>query len=120
MDGNFSAEHMKSRCQEADAPLSAGMGFMANPDRHRQHMRSGHEIVQAYPFISLDGIILIRLHIGQHMQHIQGHRIGKLTSATLRHHRYRSDCLLSWVLCTHLSGRFPEGRAVCLRSYVLN
>ena len=67
MDGNFSAEHMKSRVLDTDAPLSAGMGFMANPDLYHTHMRSGHEIVQVYPFISLNRILLIPLYIGQHM-----------------------------------------------------
>ena len=104
MDGNFSAEHMKSRAVDADVPLSAGMGFMANPDIYCKHMRSGHEIAQVYPFMSMNRIILIPLYIGQHMQHIQGHRIGKLTSAALRYHRHRSDRLLSWLFCSHLSG----------------
>ena len=40
MDGNFSAEHMKSRSGALDAPLSAGMAFMANPEVYKAHMDS--------------------------------------------------------------------------------
>ena len=40
MDGNFSAEHMKSRSGAPDAPLSAGMAFMANPEVYKAHMDS--------------------------------------------------------------------------------
>jgi hypothetical protein len=46
MDGNFSAEHMRSRTREAEIPLSAGMAFMANPDSYKAHLRTGKEIAQ--------------------------------------------------------------------------
>ena len=45
MDGNFSAEHMRCR-GEADAPLSAGMAFMANPYAFNTHLLSGQEYSQ--------------------------------------------------------------------------
>jgi hypothetical protein len=46
MDGNFSAEHMRSRTRETDIPLSAGMAFMANPESYKAHLTSGKESVQ--------------------------------------------------------------------------
>jgi len=44
MDGNFSAEHMKSRTGGSDVSLSAGMAFMANPLSYKAHLKSGQEI----------------------------------------------------------------------------
>jgi hypothetical protein len=55
MDGNFSAEHMRCRSAEQDAPLSAGMAFMANPESYRAHLRSGKETVQVCSTFSSDG-----------------------------------------------------------------
>ena len=54
MDGNFSAEHMRSRSGEQDPPLSAGKAFMANLDLYRTHLDSGKEtndvaIILLYP-----------------------------------------------------------------------
>jgi hypothetical protein len=46
MDGNFSAEHMRSRTHDADAPLSEGMAFMANPNSYKAHLKSGKEYIQ--------------------------------------------------------------------------
>ena len=46
MDGNFSAEHMKSRSGGSDISLSAGMAFMANPVTYKAHLKSGCEIAQ--------------------------------------------------------------------------
>jgi hypothetical protein len=46
MDGNFSAEHMRSRTSEKDVSLSAGMAFMANPESYQAHLRSGKESIQ--------------------------------------------------------------------------
>jgi hypothetical protein len=46
MDGNFSAEHMRYRSGEKDAPLSAGVAFMANPELYRTHLHSGKETIQ--------------------------------------------------------------------------
>ena len=46
MDGNFSAEHMKSRSRGSDISLSAGMAFMANPVSFNAHLESGKEISQ--------------------------------------------------------------------------
>jgi hypothetical protein len=46
MDGNFSAEHMKSRTGGSDVPLSAGMAFMANPDSYKVHLDSVKEVPQ--------------------------------------------------------------------------
>ncbi len=46
MDGNFSAEHMKSRTGVSDVSLSAGMAFMANPVLYKAHLNSGQEIAQ--------------------------------------------------------------------------
>jgi hypothetical protein len=48
MDGNFSAEHMRSRTGKADVPLSAGMAFMANPESYKAHLKSGKEVAQVY------------------------------------------------------------------------
>ena len=47
MDGNFSAEHMRFRGGDADAPLSAGMAFMANPDAFNTHLLSRQEYSQS-------------------------------------------------------------------------
>jgi hypothetical protein len=51
MDGNFSAEHMRCRGGKADAPLSAGMAFMANPNAFNIHLLSGQEYSQVCCFI---------------------------------------------------------------------
>ena len=46
MDGNFSAEHMRSRTKDTDVPLSAGMAFMANPILFNAHLGSVKESSQ--------------------------------------------------------------------------
>jgi len=43
MDGNFSAEHMKSRTEGSNISLSTGMAFMANPVSYNAHLESGKE-----------------------------------------------------------------------------
>ena len=55
MDGNFSAEHMRSRTRETDVPLSAGMAFMANPESYQAHLRSGKESIQVCCISLSDG-----------------------------------------------------------------
>jgi hypothetical protein len=37
---------MKHRSGEKDIGLSPGMGFMANPDLYKAHLRTGYEINQ--------------------------------------------------------------------------
>ncbi|KAF8263339.1 hypothetical protein EI94DRAFT_1488502, partial [Lactarius quietus] len=46
MDGNFSAEHMKHRSGEKDIALSAGMGFMADPEPYKEHLQTRRQIDQ--------------------------------------------------------------------------
>ncbi|KAF8259676.1 hypothetical protein EI94DRAFT_1614829 [Lactarius quietus] len=46
MDGNFSTEHMKHRSREKDIALSAGMGFMADPEPYKAHLWTGRQIDQ--------------------------------------------------------------------------
>jgi hypothetical protein len=46
MDGNFSAEHMRSRTRDMDVPLLEGMAFMANPKLFNSHLGSVKEASQ--------------------------------------------------------------------------
>lgn len=55
MDGNFSADHMKMRCPEADVGLSNGMGFMVEDHRYKEHLKQAQEStgVRISVFISI-------------------------------------------------------------------
>ncbi|KAF8258658.1 hypothetical protein EI94DRAFT_1707799 [Lactarius quietus] len=46
MDGNFAAEHIRSRSGDKDVPLSLRMAFMANPEAYKTHLKSGQESIQ--------------------------------------------------------------------------
>ncbi|KAF8266187.1 hypothetical protein EI94DRAFT_1772183 [Lactarius quietus] len=46
MDGNFSVEHMKHRSREKDIALSAGMGFIADPEPYKAHLQTRRQIDQ--------------------------------------------------------------------------
>ena len=59
MDGNFSAEHMRSRTKDTDVSLSAGMAFMANPLLFNAHLGSVKESSQVCFALILNGPFLI-------------------------------------------------------------
>ncbi len=65
MDGNFSAEHMKSRSGGSDISLSAGMAFMANPVSYKAHLESGQDTSQVYDTFFL--MIISKNTAGQYM-----------------------------------------------------
>jgi hypothetical protein len=73
MDGNFSAEHMRCRSGEQDAPLSAGMAFMANPELYASHLHSGKETIQVFTAPLHFVQCTTHIFIAQYLQHIQGH-----------------------------------------------
>jgi hypothetical protein len=53
MDGNFSAEHMKSRTREKDISLSDGMAFMVNQSSYMAHLKTGKEFTQVCDWLSI-------------------------------------------------------------------
>jgi hypothetical protein len=69
MDGNFSAEHMRSRTHNADVPLSAGMGFMANPESYKAHLKSGKEVAQVYWTLSSSNSSSLQSYSQAHATH---------------------------------------------------
>ena len=73
MDGNFSAEHMRCRSGEQDAPLSEGMAFMANPELYKTHLHNGKETIQVSTAPLHSGCFSPHIFIAQYLQHIQGH-----------------------------------------------
>lgn len=46
MDGNFSAEHMKMRKKEDDAPMTSGAGFMVETSRYSRHLEVANGDIQ--------------------------------------------------------------------------